>query len=117
MATRLILNELDLNLPALATGLILIIVVIISAHARTLGTAVVSGAVTGDLLQLVLDGRRVLLTNGGNVGHDGGKIEKATRRIARERSFNSEWKDLGDLNTNAQRGMMLLRGREDDQIE
>jgi hypothetical protein len=42
---------------------------------------------------------------------------EATRRIVRIESSNNKRKDLGDLKTNAQRGMMLLRGREDDQIE
>lgn len=116
MATRLILDELDLNLSALATGLVLIIIVVVGAHARAFGTAVVSGAVTGGLLQLVLSGRRVLLTNSGDVGHDGIGIG-GTRRIVRIESSNNKRKDLGDLKTNAQRGMMLLRGREDDQIE
>ena len=70
VATRLILNEFDLNLSALATGLVIIIVVVVGAHARALGAAVVSGAVTGGLLQVVLGRRRVLLTDGSDVGHD-----------------------------------------------
>jgi hypothetical protein len=70
VATRLILDELDLNLSALATGLVLIIVIVVGTHARALGTAVVWGSVTG-LLQVVLGRRWVLLTDGGDVGHDG----------------------------------------------
>lgn len=75
MATRLILDELDLNLSALATGLVIVVVVVVGAHARTLGTAVVSGAVTGGLLQVVLGRRRVLLTDGSDVGHGAGTEE------------------------------------------
>lgn len=70
MATRLILNELDFDLSALATRLVIIVIVVVgSAHARAFGAAVVSGAVTGGLLQVVLGGRRVLFTDGGDVGH------------------------------------------------
>lgn len=127
MATRLILDELDLNLSALATGLVIVIVVVVGAHAVTLGSAVVSGAVTGGLLQVVLGGRRVLLTDGSDVGHDGngtreggrrggageggrGLARRGTRREKAERESGGESED-------AQRGMMLLRGRENDQIE
>jgi hypothetical protein len=76
------LNELDLNLSALATGLIIVIVVIFCAHSRALGTAVVNGAIAG-LLQVVLGRRRVLLTDGGDVGHDGSKVgdRKVRKRI------------------------------------
>ena len=68
VATRLILNELDFDLSALATGLFLVFLVV--THA-TLGGAVVSSAVTGGLLQLVLGRGRVLLTDGSDVGHGG----------------------------------------------
>jgi hypothetical protein len=74
VATRFILNELDLNLSALATRLVIVIVFVFCAHSRTLGTAVVSGAIAGGLLQVVLGRRRVLLTDGGDVGHDGSKV-------------------------------------------
>ena len=68
MATRLILNELDLNLSALATLLLLVLFIV--THA-TLGSAVIRSAVTGrGLLQLILGRRRVLLTDGSDVGHD-----------------------------------------------
>lgn len=75
MATRLILDKLDLNLSALATGLIVIIIVVVGAHTSTLG-AVVSGAVTGGLLQVILGRRRVLLTDGSDVGHAGTRVER-----------------------------------------
>lgn len=81
MATRLILNELDLNLSALATGLVIIIVIVFCAHSRALGTAVVSGAIAGGRLQVVLGRRRVLLTDRGDVGHDGSDVgDKRVRK-------------------------------------
>ena len=40
MATRLILDELDLNLPALAARLVVVIVVVVGSGARTLDAAV-----------------------------------------------------------------------------
>lgn len=87
VATRLILNEFDLNLSALATGLVIIIVVVVGAHARALGAAVVSGAVTGGLLQVVLSRRRVLLTDGSDVGHDETRGELEWRK---KREVNDE---------------------------
>jgi hypothetical protein len=80
VATRLILDKLDLNLSALATGLIIIVVVVVGAHTRSLGAAVVSGAVTGGLLQVILGGRRVLLTDGSDVGHAGIGLKTAGKR-------------------------------------
>ena len=97
MATRLILNEFDLNLSALATGLVIIIVVVVGAHARALGAAVVSGAVTGGLLQVVLS-RRVLLTDGSDVGHDEtrGRLEWRKRRsVNDENGIREERKESG----------------------
>jgi hypothetical protein len=70
VATRLILNELDLNLAALTARLVIIIVVVLGTHAAALGTAGVS-AVTG-LLEVIVGGRKLLLTNSSHVGHDGG---------------------------------------------
>ena len=71
MATRLILNEFDFDLSALTTGLILIIVIILSAHAIAFGDVVVGGAVTGSgLLEVLVGGRGFLLTEGSDVGHD-----------------------------------------------
>lgn len=70
MATRLVLNELDLNLAALTAGLVIIIVVVLGTHAAALGTTGVS-AVTG-LLEVIVGGRKLLLTNSSHVGHNGG---------------------------------------------
>lgn len=73
VATGLVLDELDFNLSAFATGLILIIVVIFSTDAIALGHVGVGGAVTGGGLVEVVEGSRggFLLTDGSNVGHDG----------------------------------------------
>lgn len=71
MATRLILDELDLNLPALAARLVIIVVVVVGRRARALGAAV------GVSIQLavaivVQRGRRVLVVFGDFAGHRGG---------------------------------------------
>lgn len=96
VATRFILNKLDFDLPALATGLVFIIIVVVArrAHARAFGAAVVSGsggggAVAG-LLQLVLGGRGILLGGDGrHVSHDGATKREETRR-GRARRVNGE---------------------------
>ena len=74
MATRLILYKLDLNLAALTTGLIIIVIVILGAHAAALGAAGVS-AVAG-LLQLIVTGRKLLVRDSSHVGHDGSWYRK-----------------------------------------
>ena len=52
-------------------GVILIIVIILSAHAIAFGDVVVGGAVTGSgLLEVLVGGRGFLLTEGSDVGHD-----------------------------------------------
>jgi hypothetical protein len=56
MATRLILNELDLNLATLATRLVIIIILIVGAHAVSLGAPAI---VTGEVIMT----RRKLLIN------------------------------------------------------
>ena len=61
VATRLVLNELDLDLAALTAGLVIIVVVVLGAHAAALGAAGVS-AVTG-LLEVIVGRRKLLLTN------------------------------------------------------
>lgn len=103
MATGLILDEFDLDLSTLATGLVVIVVLVLGAHAITLGDVVlgVGGAVAGSsgLVEVVVGGGRgILLTDGRDVGHDGG-VERDKQKMGESES--------------AQRGMML----EDDQIE
>lgn len=69
MATRLVLDELDLNLSSLAAGLVVVVVVIVGSGARTLDAAVLHahGAIA-----VVVDGRRrVLVVLGNFAGHGG----------------------------------------------
>lgn len=67
VTTRLILDKLDFNLATLATGLVVVVVVVASsAHATALA---VDGTVAR-LLQVVLRRRGVLVgDNGGEIGH------------------------------------------------
>lgn len=69
VTTRLILDKLDLDLAALTTRLVIVVVVVLSAHAAALGTAGVS-AVAG-LLQVIVVWRELLLTDRGHIGHLG----------------------------------------------
>lgn len=66
MATRLVLDELDLDLPALTARLVIVVVVVVLGGTRALGAAVRIGleecAVVG---KVVIDvGRRVLVVVG-----------------------------------------------------
>lgn len=72
MATGLILDELDLNLSALATGLVFIVVFLLGAHAIPSGhVGVLGGAITGGsgLLEVLVGGSGFLLAEGSHVGH------------------------------------------------
>jgi len=69
VATRLILNKLDLNLAALTARLVIIVVVVLGAHAAALGATGVS-AVAG-LLQVIMVWGEFLLADGSHVGHGG----------------------------------------------
>lgn len=73
MSSRLILDELDLDLTALTASLVVLIVFLIR-HTLALGATVLqsSGAITTGRRdhQVILDGRGVLIWNGGNIGHD-----------------------------------------------
>lgn len=68
VATRLILDELDLDLAALTAGLVIVVVVVLGAHATALGAAVVR-AVAG-LLQVIMTRREFLLADRSHIGHD-----------------------------------------------
>lgn len=83
VATGLVLDELDLNLSTLATGLIVIVVVVLGAQTAAFGDVVVSGAVASSrgLLEVFVGGRRgILLTNGSDVGHGGQGREEWNRK-------------------------------------
>jgi hypothetical protein len=70
---RLVLDELDLDLPALAAGLVVVVVVVVLGRARALGAAVCialdESAVVGEVV--VDAGRRVLVVVGDLRGHGG----------------------------------------------
>jgi len=66
--TRLVLDELDLNLPALAAGLVVIVVVVVGSRALALGAADVSD--TNLAIAVVVQRRRgVLVVVGDFRGH------------------------------------------------
>ena len=71
MATRLVLNELDLDLAPLATGLVIVIIVVVgSAGTRALDASALERAIA--VLQIVVGGGRVgLVIVGELVGHIG----------------------------------------------
>ena len=60
---RLILNELDLNLPALASWLVVIIVVVVCSGTRALGASIRIGSAEGAIVAgaVVMNGRRRVL--------------------------------------------------------
>lgn len=67
VSARLVLDELDLNLPALAAGLVVIVVVVVGSRARTLGAAIcVAGNESAIVARAVVvdGGRRVLVVLG-----------------------------------------------------
>jgi hypothetical protein len=73
VATRLVLDELDFDLPSLATGLVLIVVVVVHVFvgpgALDAAAGIASGvAIASDLI--VLAGRGVLVVLGDLGGHD-----------------------------------------------
>jgi hypothetical protein len=68
---RLVLDELDLNLPALAAGLVIIVVVVVGRRALALGAARIADA-EGAITIVVQRGRRVLVVVGDLRGHGGG---------------------------------------------
>lgn len=67
VTTRLVLNKLDLDLAALTAGLVVVVIVVLSAHAAALGAAGVS-AVAG-LLEVVVAWRKLLLADRRHIGH------------------------------------------------
>lgn len=68
VTARLVLDELDLDLSALATGLVVVVVIVVgSAGTRALDTSVLKRAIA--VLQVVGGGGRVGLVVGGDLGH------------------------------------------------
>jgi hypothetical protein len=71
VSTRLVLDELDLNLSALASGLVIVVVVVVGSRAWALGAAVRVADVEGAIAIVVQRRRRVLVVVGDFRGHDG----------------------------------------------
>lgn len=69
MATRLVLDELDLDFPTLAARLVVVIVVVVGRRARALGAAIGIGGVEGAVAVVVELRRRVLVVFGDLAGH------------------------------------------------
>ena len=69
VATRLILDELDFDLAALTARLVVIVVVVLGAHAVALGAA---GVAVARLLQVIVLAGGELVIDGSQVGHDDG---------------------------------------------
>ena len=69
MATRLVTDELDLNLAALASALLIIIVVVVCGGALALQAAVLAGGSIAIAMRLVELSRRRLLVLLCDVGH------------------------------------------------
>ena len=70
MPTRLVLDELDLNLAPFAPGLVVIVVVVVGgAGTRTLDASTLQSAIA--VIQIVWSSGRVGLVVGGDLGHVG----------------------------------------------
>jgi hypothetical protein len=68
VSTRLVLNELDLDLASLATGLVIVIVVVVGcAGTRALDASALECAIA--VLEVIGSGGRVGLVIGGDLGH------------------------------------------------
>ena len=80
VSTRLILDELDVNLPPLPTRLVIIVVVIVAgcADARALDTATLGATVPGRE-SIVLGAGGLLVIGIGDVGH--GRCRKVTKEV------------------------------------
>lgn len=76
--TRLVLDELDLNLSSLAAGLVIIVVVVVGSGARTLDAAVLHAH--GAIAVVVDRRRRVLVVLGDFAGHGGESRQRLVTR-------------------------------------
>lgn len=72
MATRLVLDELDLNLAALTARLVIVVVVVVgggsSAGPLALDAAVLGGAIVVEVLVLILSGGGIVVAQFGGHG-------------------------------------------------
>ena len=69
VTTRLVLDELDLNLSSLAAGLVVVVVIVVGSSAGALDAAVLHAE--GAIAVVVDRGRRVLVVLGDFAGHGG----------------------------------------------
>lgn len=89
VSTRLVLDELDLNLATLATRLVIIVVVVVgSAGTRALDASALERAIA--ILKIVLGGGRVGLVGGGQLSHCCG-MEAAVQNCGER--LKEEWMD------------------------
>jgi hypothetical protein len=73
VSSRLVLNELDLNLPSLAAGLVVIVVVVVRSGARSLGATTVGQGAIAIADSVVVGRRRIVLVVIGDLGGHGGQ--------------------------------------------
>lgn len=71
VATRLVADKLDLNLPPLTAALLVVVVVIVGSGARSLDAATLAGGAIANRMRVVELGGRRLVVLVGDVGHDG----------------------------------------------
>lgn len=69
VAARLVLDELDLNLPALAAGLVIVVVVVVGRRALAFGAPGRVADAEGAIAVVVQRRRRVLVVVGNLRGH------------------------------------------------
>jgi len=67
VATRLVLDELDLDLAALTARLVVVIIVVLGAHATALGAASLSAVAR--LVQVIVAGGELVVSDSRHVGH------------------------------------------------
>ena len=82
VSTRLVLDELDLDLPALAAGLVVVVVVVVGGRARALGAAICIGGIEGAVAVVVERRRRVLVVLGDFAGHGVARVVVGCRCLA-----------------------------------
>ena len=82
VATRFVLDELDLDLATLTAALIVIIIVVVgSTDARTLGASRL-GAIASAGDEIVMGRRRVLLSDSSDISHCAEERMQATNELA-----------------------------------
>lgn len=88
VTTRLVLDELDLNLSSLAAGLVVVVIVVVGSGARALDAAVLHAELA---IAVVVDRRRrvlVVLSDLAGHGGCGGQEGRGLVRVWRTRALN-----------------------------